>query len=82
MAQINIHVTPEFEKAIAQLMRKRGIRTKSEAIRIAIHEALERTRRARGATDFREWVGLAKAAPVNQRPRFKSDADLWRDDGR
>lgn len=39
MAQINLHTTPEFEAELAALMKGRGIKTKSEAIRLAVHEA-------------------------------------------
>jgi hypothetical protein len=39
MAQINLHTTPEFEADLAALMKARGIKSKSEAIRLAVHEA-------------------------------------------
>jgi hypothetical protein len=29
------------------------------------------------ATDFRQWIGLGMAAPLNPAPRFASDRDLW-----
>ena len=41
MAQINFHTTPEFEKALAALMKARGLKTRSEAIRVAVQEAAE-----------------------------------------
>ena len=41
MAQINFHTTPEFEKALAALMKARGLKTRSEAIRLAVQEAAE-----------------------------------------
>ena len=28
-------------------------------------------------TDFRNWIGLGVAAPLNPAPRFASDPDLW-----
>ncbi len=28
--------------------------------------------------DFSTWIGLAKNVPVNPKPRFKSDDDLWK----
>ncbi|HWS75743.1 MAG TPA: ribbon-helix-helix protein, CopG family [Quisquiliibacterium sp.] len=39
MAQINLHVTAEFEASLEALMRHRGLRSKSEAIRLAVQEA-------------------------------------------
>lgn len=42
MGQININVTPAFEAALVRLMRLRGIRSKSEAIREAVAESAER----------------------------------------
>lgn len=41
MAQINFHTTPEFEQALAALMKARGLRSRSEAIRAAVQEAAE-----------------------------------------
>jgi hypothetical protein len=28
-------------------------------------------------TDFRNWIGLGVAAPLNPAPRFACDRDLW-----
>lgn len=39
MAQLNLHVTPEFERALTALMRGRGLASKSQAIRDAVQEA-------------------------------------------
>lgn len=39
MAQLNLHVTPEFERALAALMRGRGVASKSQVIRDAVQEA-------------------------------------------
>lgn len=77
MAQINIHLTAEFEQALAELMRLRQIKTKSDAIRAAVQEALERERRRKETPDFSRWVGLGTKAPENPVPRFRSDDDLW-----
>jgi Arc/MetJ-type ribon-helix-helix transcriptional regulator len=41
MAQINFHTTPEFEKALAALMKARGLKSRSEAIRAAVQETAE-----------------------------------------
>ena len=77
MSQINIHLTPEFEHALAEYMRLRRIRTKSDAVRMAVLEAVERERRRREAPDLSSWLGMAKRVPENPHPYFRSDADLW-----
>ena len=38
MAQINLHVTPEFEQALDALMQGKKLTSKSEAIRYAVRE--------------------------------------------
>jgi hypothetical protein len=76
MSQINLHTTPAFEKALARLMRVRRIATKSEAIRLAVEEAAAREmRRAPGG--LRALIGAATRAPLNPRPQFDSDDELW-----
>jgi hypothetical protein len=77
MGQLNMHVTQEFEQALAELMRRRGLATKSEAIRVAVQEAVARLRRERQRADFRDWLGAGLAVPPNSKPRFRSDDDLW-----
>jgi Arc/MetJ-type ribon-helix-helix transcriptional regulator len=77
MSQINVHLTAEFEQALAELMRLRQIKTKSDAIRAAVQEALERERRRKETPDFSRWIGLGTKAPENPSPRFCSDDDLW-----
>lgn len=77
MSQINIHVTSELEHTLAEFMRLRRIETKSDAIRAALQEALEREQRRRETPDFSRWVGLGTQEPENPSPRFRSDDDLW-----
>lgn len=77
MPQLNIHLTPDFEQTLSEYMRIRGIRTKSDAVRLAVQEAVEREQRLRKTTDFSRWIGLGKKAPENPSPRFRSDDDLW-----
>jgi len=77
MSQINVHLTADFEQALAELMRLRQIKTKSDAIRAAVQETLDRERRRKVTPDFSRWVGLGTKAPENPSPRFRSDDDLW-----
>lgn len=77
MAQLNVNLTPEFERAMERLMRLRGIATKSEAVRVAVQEAAEQAERDSEQYDFSRLIGLATRSPVNPRPRFRSDDELW-----
>lgn len=77
MGQFNMHMTPEFDLALAELMRRRNVATKSDAIRFAVLETVARLRGERPRVDFREWIGAGLAVPPNPNPRFRSDDDLW-----
>jgi len=77
MAQMNFHTTPDFEEALARFMRLRGISTKSEAVRVAVREGLERALSDTGCADFHDLVGLATRAPLAPEPRFSSHDALW-----
>lgn len=76
MSQLNLRVSREFEASLGRFMRLRRIASKSEAIRIAVAEAVERLDRTCHA-DYRAWVGAALAAPLNPSPRFRSHDELW-----
>jgi Arc/MetJ-type ribon-helix-helix transcriptional regulator len=77
MRQLNINVTPEFERDLTRLMKTRNIRSKSEALRIAVQEAADRAQGDRGFSAFTELLGAGLNGPSNPRPRFKSEDDLW-----
>lgn len=79
MRHLNVRLTPAFDVELRELMRRRGLRSKSAAIRLAVAEALDRTVDTT-APDFTSWIGVARHAPVNPSPRFASatDDDLWR----
>ncbi|MBI5478797.1 MAG: hypothetical protein HY906_08080 [Deltaproteobacteria bacterium] len=76
MGQLNINMTPEFEAAIQRVMRARGLKTKADAVRLAVQEAAERVSPPE-ATEFSSWIGIARSAPENPNPRFTSDDALW-----
>lgn len=75
---MNINLSDEFEDDLERLMRLRRIRTKSEAVRVAVRESLERSLRQAQAPDFRTWLGRARG-DENPAPRFTSEDDLWED---
>ena len=77
MAQLNVNLNTAFERDLSLLMRIRGIRTKSEAVRIAVHETAERTAGTGPEKGFSSWIGLGKRRPGNPTPSFRSDDDLW-----
>ncbi len=76
MGQLNIILTPEFERDLQYLMRVRGIRTKSDAIRIAVQEIANRGG-VPDAAKFDELLGAGLGAPLNRKPKFSSEDDLW-----
>ncbi len=77
MPQLNVHLTPEFQRSLAEYMRLRDLKTKSEAVRQAVLEALEVQISRRRTADFGSWLGLGNRAPQNPEPRFRRDDDLW-----
>lgn len=77
--QLNLHMTPDFERDLDRLRALRGIKTKSEAIRLAVAEAVVRGTGSR--THFESWIGLAAAEP-KVRPRFQDHGEVWENRGR
>jgi hypothetical protein len=76
MRQLNLNVTEEFERDLRRYMRQKGITKQSEAIRQAVREAVAKASAA-SHSDFRSWLGLGLKAPLNPKPRFRSEDDLW-----
>lgn len=76
MGQINIILTPQFERDLQTLMKVRGIRTKSDAIRIAVQEIAKRGSVADTA-QFGELLGAGLRAPMNAKSKFSSEDELW-----
>lgn len=81
MSQININVTPEFEKNLKEYMKRKGIRQKSEAIRSAVSEAAEKIKEQKKPYDFSKLLGAALKAPLEPNPRFTNEDDLWEKKG-
>lgn len=77
MRQMNLVVTSQFERDLARYMRRRGLSSKSEAVRAAVREALEHAEATGQATDFRVWLGFGLRAPQSRRRRFRDEDDLW-----
>jgi hypothetical protein len=78
VSQLNINVTPEFERALQRLMRLRGITSKSEAVRVAVIEAAERQRVGARVDAIRALRGAGLRAPLQRRPKFRTEDDLWK----
>jgi hypothetical protein len=76
MKQLNLNVTPEFERDLKLFMKRKGIKRKSEAIRCALREAASRTM-PKSDCDFHSLLGIGLKAPLNPNPRFKTEDDLW-----
>ncbi len=76
MKQLSLSVTPEFEAGLGRYMEQKNIRTKSDAIRLALREAVGRRSRET-SYDSRSWLGLALKAPLSRKPGFRSEDELW-----
>ncbi|MCS6951727.1 MAG: hypothetical protein RMK57_04250 [Bryobacterales bacterium] len=76
MKQLNINVTLEFERDLELLMKERKIARKSDAIRLAVREAVQRLSPSR-EYDFRSWLGQGLKAPVRRRRKFRNEDELW-----
>ena len=76
MRQLNINVTEEFERDLRRYMRQKGITKQSEAIRQALREIVAKAGSA-SHSDYRSWLGLGLKAPLNPKPRFRSEDELW-----
>jgi hypothetical protein len=77
MAQLNINLAPEFQDNLEKLMRLRRIASKSEAVRLAVKEAVERETTKKPQTDWRALIGWANQFPENPNPKFESHDELW-----
>ena len=77
MSQLNISLSPEFERELQHFMKARHIPTKAAAIRTAVKEGLAHLKQAK-KSDFSDWAGLATRAATNPHPHFKNDDDLWK----
>ena len=76
MKQLNLNVTPDFERDLRNYMRLKSIPNKSDALRQALREAVARDSNHK-EYDYRKWLGLGLKAPLSRRRRFKSEDDLW-----
>ena len=76
MRQLNLNVTDEFERDLRRFMKQKGITKQSEAIRLALREAVAKAGAASN-TDYRSWLGLGLKAPLNPKAHFRGEDDLW-----
>ena len=77
MSQVNINVDEEFLKKLNQLMIYWSCKNKSETIRTAVDNCLERELRKPSQTDFNSWIGLGSVGDNNPSPMFSSHEALW-----
>lgn len=78
MPQLNIRLTAHFAKDLNKFMRLRHINTKSEAVRIAIKEGIQRTFTQTKLINFTEWLGIAAEIPPNKNNKFSYNKDIWK----
>ena len=76
MAQLNLNLTPQFEKDLEKYMKHRGIKTKSDALRSALHEIVTLIATSK-KSDFSSWLGAGLKAEPRRDRKFKSEDDIW-----
>ena len=81
MPQFNMNIAPAFEMILKEFVRVRKLKSRAEAIRLAIKEGLDRAQGAHKVTDFHSWIGLGNETPTNGQPRFRSEDELWEPQG-
>jgi hypothetical protein len=81
MSQLNIQMSAAFEQKLKRYMRARGLKTKADAVRTAIEEGLQSSRRS-GKISIRELYGSAKGLPLRPRREWLTEDDLWEKNGR
>lgn len=77
MNQINLQVTADFEKSLSILQKHRHIKSKSEAIRVAVIEAAQKALAGKKTTDFHSWIGLALKTAPRSLPKLSDEDALW-----
>lgn len=77
MSQLNMHVSPDFEKNLKFYMKKTGLGSKAEAIRRAVQVALELVKKESQRPDLSSLLGIGLKHSPNKSPKFKSHDDLW-----
>jgi hypothetical protein len=75
-----MHMTAEVSRALKKLMRLRGLKTKSEAVRVAVLETVAREVKKSRPPDYSSWLGIGCGAVQNSNRRFQTHDDLWRGD--
>jgi hypothetical protein len=69
-------MTGQLEFDLQTLMKVRGIRTKSDAMRIAVQETARRGS-VGDTAQFGELAGAWLLAPLNAKPKFSFEDELW-----
>lgn len=76
MAQLNLNLTPQFNKDLEKYMKHKGISTKSEALRMALREIVELISTSK-KSDFSSWLGAGLKAEARTDRKFKTEDDIW-----
>ncbi len=77
MSQINLHVSPEFAADLEALMKARGFKSKSEAIRTVIHEsASQATPRAHNISVLIGLIDRLPGGPQTTKTSAELEAEL------
>jgi hypothetical protein len=80
MGQLNIHMSPAFEQKLRRFMKVRQIKTKSDAVRTAVDEALQLAQKT-PTVNLRDLFGAGKQLPQRPRKSWLKEDDLWGPNG-
>lgn len=75
--QLNIRADSQFIKELDALVSRSGLKTRTAAIKHAVHVLLQQNRKSKGKFDFHSLIGLA--GKPNPKGRFKTDDELFED---
>lgn len=77
MAQMNINLSPEFQENLAAFMRLRGLHSKSEGVRVAVREALDRETARMPKVDWTRLIGWANQLPEGREAKSLDEDAIW-----
>ncbi len=77
MKQFNLNLDAAFEKVLARYMQLKGLTKKSEALRLAVAEALAALEQQKPKSEFRSLIGFGLKVPLTNVENPLSEDDLW-----
>lgn len=80
MSQLNIEVSPDFWEKLKKFMDLRGIANRSDAVRLAVEEALEKTNE-KPKVSWKQLLGAGLVGELQPRDQWMTEDKLWDGNG-